>query len=238
MMYKNFICGLLVTLAMGSVANADLISEFEPNPPGGDPATSTVEWSGVAGAPFSGFLTFLETDGTTIGAINSSDAVSGTFDASGIAVVSLDFDVENPSYTLVYSSLAPTADVDADDDGSLDDTTVFGTVFDAVGIIDAAGDATNFATELGGVEFSTPEEFEIAFRDASTGQFFGFDAATGDVVDTVGTVFTAADFDLDPALTTTGSINPTLITSAAVPEPSSTIALALAAGVGLLRRRR
>ena len=228
------VAAILVAGAAGHVA-ADLISEFEPNPAGTDPNPTPVELSGTPGAAFSGFLTFIDTDGgTALGGINSSDAVNGTFDMNGLAVVNLPFDAENPSYTIVFSSAQPTADVDEDDDRVLDDASVFGTVFDAVGIIDATGDATDFATALGGVEFSTANEFELAFRDASTGQFFGVDTGTGDVFDTSGTIFGAADFDLDPLASTFGSINPTF----AVPEPSSGLVLGLFAGLGLIRRKR
>lgn len=227
----------VLTAGFSGQASADLISEFEPNPAGADPATTPIELSGTPGAAFSGFLTFLETDGTA-GAINSSDAVSGTYDANGIAVITLGFDVENPSYTLVFSSAQPTADVDVENDGVLDDASVFGTVFDAVGIIDATGDATDYATVLGGVEFSTANEFEVAFRDESTGQFFGVDTFTGEVFDVSGTVFGAADFTGDPLSTTFGSINPTFAPAAGVPEPSSIALLGLVGLAGVVRRRK
>lgn len=240
---KKFIAlsvAALLSLAGATTTSAQLISEFEANPPGADPTTSPVELSGTAGSDFNGFLTFLETDGTgeARGAINSSDAVSGTFDSNGLALITLNFDVENPSFTLVFSSLAPTADVDANDDGVIDDATVFGTVFDAVGIIDAAGDSTDFATALGGVEFATPDEFEIVFRDASTGEFFGFDAASGNTFNTAGTAFVDSDFSFAPSATTFGTVNPTFDGTAVIPEPSSLALLGLVGFAGLVRRRR
>ena len=173
--FGKFVTACAMTLIVATVGQADLISEFESNPPGGDPPTTDIELSGTTGASFSGYLTFIDTDATTTGQINSSDFVSGTYNASGIAVVTLGLDVENPSFTLVFSSAQPLDDVDADDDDILDDPAVFGTVFDAIGIIDATGDATNYASVLGGVEFSEANEFEIVFRDGSTGQFFGVD---------------------------------------------------------------
>lgn len=226
-----------IALVAGSSrhVSADLISEFQPNPVGTDPATSQIELSGTPGASFSGFLTFVNTDTTpdSTGQINSSDAVSGNYDANGLAVITLS-NFENPSFSLVFSSAQPTADVDANDDGVLDDPTVFGTVFDSVSILDATGDTTNFATVLGGVEFSTPTEFELTFRDLSTGQFFGVE--NGDIVDVIGNTFTAADFDIDPLLTTFGGINPTLVQQ--IPEPSSLALLGLVGCAGFTRRRR
>lgn len=232
--FGKFVTACAMTLVIATVAQADLISEFESNPPGTDPSTSDIELSGTPGASFSGFLTFIDTDGGATGSINSSDPVSGTYDASGIAVVTLGFDVENPSYTLVFSSAQPAGDVDADDDDILDDASVFGTVFDAVGIIDSTGDATDYATTLGGVEFATANEFEIVFRDGSTGQFFGVDTFTGQIFDTAGPIFGAFTGG-DPRATSFGSVNPSF---AGVPEPGTFAVLTACAGLLAVRRRK
>ena len=233
---KKLFSAIAIAMLMVASAQADLISEFEPNPAGTDPMTTDIELSGTPGAGYSGFLTFVDTDsGGALGGVNNSVvAVSGTYDGNGLAVETLMFDAENPSYMLVFSSADPMdTDVDDDDDGNLDDPSVFGTVFDAVAIIDSLGDSRNYATQLGGVEFSTANEFEIAFRDASTGQFFGVDTFTNEIFDVAGNVFGVANFSPDPTSTTFGSINPTF----AIPEPSS-IAILAAASLIAVRRRR
>ena len=233
---KKIITAIAIALCVTAFAQADLISEFEPNPAGTDPAMTPIELSGTPGAMFSGFLTFIDTDPPSAqgGVNNSIEAVSGTYGANGLAVVTLPFDAENPSYTLVFSSASPgLGDLDTDDDGSLDDVAAFGTVFDAIGIIDNVGDARSYAAELGGVEFVTANEFEVAFRDASTGQFFGVDTFTEEIFDTAGNVFGVGNFSANPLVTTYGSINPTF----AIPEPSS-MAILAAAGLIAVRRRR
>ena len=248
-MRNTFIFGMIAALAVTSSASAQLISEFEPNPAGGDPADTTFELSGVAGALFDLNIHSIENDGID-GVVDRATNVMGMFDANGLAVVTVP-DLENPSFTVVLSDtlVAIGTDLDADDDGVIDDTSLFGTIFDSVGISDAAGDdATLYSTGLGGSSILFNGEFEPlgVFRDASTGAFFQYVTADfGDPTERVAIFAAAGGAELAPSLftgnpqaTSFGEINPTLLDTPAIPEPGSMAALALLAGAGVLRRRR
>lgn len=226
--------GLL--LLGGANAEANLISEFQPNPSGADPSTQDIELSGTPLADYTGFLLSIDSD-SFIGTIDRMTAVSGTYDAAGRAVETVD-DLENPSFTLVFSSGdggGLGTDLDADGNGALDSVAAFGTVFDAVSIPDAAGDAGYYAGQLGGVDFSfTGNEPELVFRELTTGGWIAvndLDDPLDGIFGADGTEYVAADFLSDPFTPTFGAANP-----AFVPEPSSLVVFGLAA-IGLLRRR-
>lgn len=125
-----------------------------------------------------------------------------------MALVSIP-DLENPSFTFVLSTDftgAVTDDLDATDDGTIDDpATVFGTVLDAVGISDNAGDdGTLYAAGLGGtnINYNGITEPELAFRDGTTGDWFvvvwDFSNTIYLVFDTSGSEVTGGSFDSDP----------------------------------------
>lgn len=147
-------------------------------------------------------------------------------------------DLENPSFTLVFSSGdggGLGTDLDADGDGVLDDVAGFGTVFDAVSIPDAAGDAGYYAGQLGGVDFAfSGLEPKLAFRALSTGAWIAvndLDDPLDGIFGADGTELFASDFLSDPFTPTFGAANPGF-----VPEPSSLVLCGLAA-IGLMRRR-
>lgn len=217
---------ILIALCAGilpaAAASAAMINEFEPNPAGTDPSPQTIELKGTPGTSFTGALTYIDTDpGGAFGVVNNSFPVSGTFDSNGLLTASID-DPENPSFLVVLSADGPAAgiDLDSDDDLVLDISGFVG-VEDAIGIIDSLGDASGAAAQFGGSEFAVANEFEIAFRDGATDDWYGVDTFSGEVFNLAGTDVGAANFDIDPLATTLGAVNPTL-----VPEPG-TVALAL-----------
>eukprot|EP00968_Pinguiococcus_pyrenoidosus_P024843 scaffold5111_cov277-Pinguiococcus_pyrenoidosus.AAC.1 len=70
-------------------------------------------------------------------------------------------DFENPSHTYVLmdaftGDVSNLPDIDTNDDGTLDDTSMFGTVFDAINVPDNNGDAAgiNYGAQLGGVNLA------------------------------------------------------------------------------------
>ena len=221
-------------LALGSAASANLISEFEPNPTGADPAIASVELSGTPGAAFSGVLVSIESDpgGANPGDVNAFFQVSGTYDAAGLAVVEID-DLENPSFTFVFAETFSgdiDTDFDADDDGVADTVDSLGTVFDAIGISDNESDLTLlYAAQLGGTDLQTQGDPTLVFRDGVNGDLYA--VLGGTVFDAAATEVTSPFFGGDPTATSFGAVNPTV-----VPEPASLALLGLGAAA-MLRRR-
>ncbi len=219
----------------GAVAQANLINEFQPNPVGTDPSQVSIELSGTPLAAFSGYISSIEMDGAG-GTIDRQTAVSGSYDANGLAVVTVD-DLENPGFTLVFSSADAGglgADLDVGNVGVLDNPAAFGTVFDAISIPDDNTDSGYYAGQLGGQDFVyTGDEPKLAFRDGTTGAWYAVNDQGNvpeNVFDIAGNQLVNANFDLDPELTTFGSTNPSYI-----PEPASLMLLCL--GGFALRRR-
>lgn len=234
--------GLVPTLA-----SAQLLSEFAPNPDGGDPTNTTFELTGTPAASFDYWILSLENDGYS-GLVDRASNVTGTYDANGFAVVEVP-DLENPSFTVVLTdsfSGDTSTDIDPMDDGVLD-TSSFGNILDALGVSDNAGDdATLYGALLGGTDVLYNGQFEplLVFRDGTTGEWFNSVTVDfGDPTQRIGTFFAdgteyTGAFDIDPRsvdFDTYGSANPS-----AVPEPSAYALLAgmLTLGITALRRRR
>ncbi len=202
-----------------------LINEFQPNAAGTDPNPMSFEIKGPANTAFDLWIISLENDGYN-GLVDSAAHVTGTFDANGLAVVSIP-DLENPSFTIVltdsFTGAAGTTDVDPANNGVLD-TSTFGTIYDALGVSDStADDAVLYGVTLGGenIYFNGQYEPLLVFRDGTTNVWFntvtvdygqptqhvGVFDATGSGIELNG-----SDFDNDPtvsdAFNTFGSVNP------------------------------
>jgi len=212
------------TFEMGDPVVEALISEFQPNPIGDDPANQTFELSGTPGASFSGWIVSIENDGTN-GLVDRATEVSGTFDANGLLAIAIP-DLENPSFTVTlldsFTGEAGTTDIDVDDDGVVDDLSTFGTVLDAIGVPDSADDeATLYGAQLGGTDLAfTGDEPRLIFRDASTGDWYAVnDPDNGEVLDASGNSLDPAAFDTNPLVNDTfGAINPTFVGETTTPE--------------------
>ncbi|NEO57007.1 MAG: ExeM/NucH family extracellular endonuclease [Okeania sp. SIO3B5] len=205
-------------VSAGDGGTTPLISEFQPNPIGTDPAQTTFELSGTPGDSFDGVIVSIESDNTsTMGTVDRVASVSGTFDANGLLSVDIP-DLENPSFTIALLSEftgSTSTDIDTNDDGVADDLSTFGTVFDAIGVPDTTGDeAFLYGTDLGGIDFTyTGDEPRLIFRDGSVGDFYAInDPDDGQVFDVNGTDVTPAIFDTDPTIGTDtfGTINPSV----------------------------
>ena len=229
---------LIAVAGIAGVSNAQLINEFSSNPDGADPSMLDFELLGNAGDLFEGYLTFIDTDpGGATGFINNSYMVSGTFDVNGILNVSL-ADYENPSFTIVLSSLSAGAagdSVDGDQDGTIDNIGSFGTVFDSINILDVVDDF-DYADDFGGTSFAfTGAEPERLFRELSTGAWIAvnnvFDAAGG-IFGADGTEYSSSDFTSDPLAYNYGEVN-----QAFVPAPGAVALLGLGGLIAGRRRR-
>lgn len=224
-------------LGAAGTTSAQLINEFQPNPPGSDPADMNFEILGTPGASFSGWVLSFESDATSpTGTVDRASQVGGVFDANGILNVLIG-DFENPSNTVYLTSDflgSVGTDYDGDDDGTLDSLADFGTVYDALGVPDVSGDetfTTGYATQVGGtgLSFIGFEPLNV-FRDGISGEWY----ATGntDVFDASANLLNNGDFNADPLVTTFGGVNPTR-----VPTPATAALLGLGGLVAVRRRR-
>lgn len=243
---KKTLTILVGSIALSGYASAAVVfSEFEPNPPGSDPATQLVELSG--GTPSSSFdlwILSIENDGYN-GLVDRASNVTGTFDANGLALVTVN-DLENPSNTVILTDNftgTTSTDIDPLDDGVLVLTSM-GAILDALGVSDAiADDATLYGGVLGGNDILYNGEFEplSVFRDGVTGDWYntvtvdfgGIDEHVGVFAASGGPELDTAIFNIDPTVTTLGSVNPTTI-----PEPSSALLGLLGCVVFFFRRTR
>jgi hypothetical protein len=205
---------LLFTL-ISFASYGQIINEFQPNAFGTDPDPMSIELKGTPAASFSGFLISIESDGAN-GTVDRSSAVSGTFDANGLLVVMIG-DLENPSFTFALCSTDPGlgTDLDGDNDGTFEDLSSLGTIYDAIGIPDNAADAiitAGYATQLGGVSFAyTGDEPGLVFRDGTTDDWYALNEPYDDstIYDINAATVFASDFSPAPALAGTfGTVNP------------------------------
>ena len=216
-MFRSCLLTVVVTcLASGAFAQG-LINEFQPNPPGTDPDPGTIEILGVPTTAFSGWVVSIESDAGSPGIVDRASTVSGTFDANGLLTVPLP-DLENPSFTVVlmdtFTGTVGVSDVDPANDGIVEDTSFFGTVYDAIGVPDIVGDeAFIYGAQLGGTDLAySGDEPEICFRDGLTVANIFVVNLIGDntsIRDAAGLAVPHTDFDFDPSVATTfGAVNP------------------------------
>ncbi|MEM1111634.1 MAG: endonuclease/exonuclease/phosphatase family protein [Pseudomonadota bacterium] len=205
----------LAIFALTAAARADMINEFQPNPNGGDPSVVPVELIGTPGASFSGWLLSIESDLGDPGVVDRASEVSGTYDSEGLLVVNIP-DLENPSFTLVltdaFTGSVGGTDIDADNDGVLDDTSSFGTVLDAIGTSDTTGEPV-YGSGLGFIDFPfTGDEPQLMFRDGGTGEWYAInDPDNGVAIDAAGNAQLLEDFGPDAAPGGNfGDVNPEL----------------------------
>lgn len=231
----------VAAVLVSGTANAVLINEFEPNPAGSDPATTTVELLGNAGDAFSGWILTVDTDFAPGSTVDRASAVSGTFDSSGLLTASVP-DFENPSFTILVVDAFTGSLGDVLD--SVDDLVGLGigTVYDAINTPDASGDESNsIAADLGGTDLAyTGDEPKLIFRDSTDPSIIYSinDPAGTDAIDQDGVAVAFTEFDLDPEASTFGRINPTAAV-AAIPEPTAALFGSLLAGaLGLTVARR
>ena len=255
MKFKAMIFGVAFAIATSS-ASAQLINEFQPNPVGADPADVSIELMGTPNAAFSGWFLSFETDTDSPHAVDRATAVSGSFDANGILVVSVP-DLENPSFTVAlvddFTGTAGTDSFDSSDVAGSLAALGINTVFDAIGSPDAAGDEVRqLGALLGGTDFLyTGDEPQLIFRDSLDPSIIyaindNFSNPTTEAFDQFGNsydlataFFTAGGAPVDLSVGANTSAQDTFggANFTTIPEPA-TMALLGMGGIALIRRRR
>ena len=222
MSYRLTFFALLASMLFAGQMQADTISEFFGNPPGTDPTDQDVELLGTPNASFDLWIVSIESDPTTSdtaageGVVDRASNVMGTYDANGIAVVSIP-DLENPSFTLIladdFTGTVGDTDIDTDNDGIVDDDSAFVGVQDAIGVLEDVGDP-GYGAQFGGDDFTangnSSDPINV-FRDGVTGAWYAVDPGLDlPVFDINGELVDSTAFDLDPTVATFGSVNPSL----------------------------
>lgn len=221
---KHLLAASVLAASAGTTSAQPRINEFEPNPGGSsaDPLTQQIELIGTPLSPFVGVLVAIDSDEpqttSVSGKINRIIPINSSFDANGLLVITVN-DMENPSLTLVladsYTGNTLT-DLDVNDDGTIDDLSFFGTVFDAIGIPGSVADETwLYGSGFGGQDFSyTGANPAHIFRDARTGEWYARNDLLNEpddeeLFDLSATNVPRSDFELtpDPTITSFGSAN-------------------------------
>ncbi len=239
----RLVCAVLFAVAV--TAQADLISEYSPDHPGVEPTFQYLELSGTPGAAFSLVLVNIDGDaGSPGGLVKDIGTLTGTYDSSGIALISGLLDYENPSHTLVLctsidASVSVGDDLDATNDGTIDDLSLFSGVMDAICTLDLASDLA-YADDFSGVnmafvDFGATSEPTLIFRESSTGALYQTDGVT--LFDATATSIPTSSppWSASPLGPTSGAVNPSLV---AVPEPASMGLVGVVGLVAAARRRR
>jgi hypothetical protein len=214
-MKKNYFFSFLLTIAFTLTTLSQVtINEFEPNPTGSDPAEDEVELKGTPNTSFDLWILSIESDSGNPGVVDRVNNVTGTFDANGIAIATIE-DLENPSFTLVLCDNFTGEigdDLDTNGDGTVDvDLTVLGNVLDAIGIPDNTGDEANlYGAQLGGADFKfTGSEPVLVFRDGTTDAWYALNnLESTEVLSIAAEPLPVANFNTSPASFTFGSTNP------------------------------
>lgn len=178
-----------------------------------------VEIRGEPAEPFEGALTVIGTIGASShgGIISDIQDVKGTFDDAGLMVVQVEnIKVNIRSFTIVLSSLnpgLPGQQLDQNKNGVLDNISVFGTVFDAVGVPGAPmSNEMLYGVNLDGLDlmFVTNGFPDFVFRDSCTRVMYQVNTDRDMIFDSNGIPVNVQNFNVpEPLSPTLGSTNPT-----------------------------
>lgn len=190
-----------------------LINEFAELSPG-----SLIEIRGIPNRAFIGYVVLIgaSLSGTEQGQVQHSQLVESAFDSNGLLTQTLGTDDLPPffvgtttlSSTIVLSSSFDTTvtSVDRDQNGQVDDPSIFGTVYDAIG--SPTMSSILYGGNLGGIDFPYNPSSEFVFRDSCRLQMFTVTLSDFIYVPGGQLVNSASFVGASPQAPTFGSVNP------------------------------
>lgn len=188
------------------------INEFMPNPAGTDAKFQKIELKGSSGKSFTGWLVSAEGNrGSSTGSVIQAEVISGTFNANWLLTVSVP-DLTDSTFTYVLSQYftgsVSITDIDMDDDGTVDDLSTFGYVYDAISVPASTNSQYLYGSELGGTNLKfIGGDPRLVFRDRNTDELYSKNKDDG-IFDADGIEYSSSDFNVNPAAGTFGAVNP------------------------------
>ena len=169
----------------------------------------TIELAGTPNAVFNGFLLVVESDNDSeAGVVEEAESISGTFDGNGLMHFNIS-DLEDHSHTFflvsTFSGTAGTTDLDTNNDGTPDDISTLGTIYDVLGV-PISSDAILYGSVAGGVDLTYTALPSLVFRGRGTNNWF--QATNTEVYTASGADASAAFGGADVSTPTLGSANP------------------------------
>ena len=205
-----------------------IINEIDPSAKAN--GTANFELRGVPEESFTGTVVVVDSGSNTSKLVKRVAEVTGAFDDKGILSVRID-DFGNPSHTIILARrfLGNLNDnLDENGDGEIDDISVFGNIFDALGVPGRSLDESLvFGTQLNGSDLHyIGSDPTFAFRDECSLEWYAVDFYSGNSNVFNETAYLQSDifqFNKDPRVDTYGDVNPTRFVSAPPPSACASI---------------
>lgn len=190
-----------------------LVSEFYPELQSS--AGVEFELKGSPGVSFSGWIVSISSGNNDGGLVHLAEQMSGVFDSIGIYSTKYYTNyIELPSTVIVCSEFRTALgdELDRDNDNVLDDLSIFGTEYDAIGVPRPSVDESYlYESSMNGADMKySGTDKRLVFRNSQNNDLYAY-LNIGDVVDEEGEAVDLKYFDIAPWPATFGSVNPKFV---------------------------